>query len=216
MKMKICIIGQGGHSKVIIDIINSLNEYDIIAHIDDKFSAIEKKGSIIYGPISLSKQLAKDAEVKFIIAIGDNKIRKGIAEKLNLKVDKFATLIHPSAIISPSAHIGFGTVIMPLVVVNAYSFIGNHVILNTSSVIEHDNQISNYVHISPNSTLTGLVKVKEGTHIGASVTVIPQIQIGKWSIIGAGTTIIRKVEDYKKIVGNPPKEIPYFRRRESK
>ena len=53
-----------------------------------------------------------------IVSIGVNKIRKIVVVRLIAKANaagyplEFATAIHPSAIISPSAKIGEGTVVM--------------------------------------------------------------------------------------------------------
>jgi acetyltransferase EpsM len=204
---KICVIGQGGHSKVVIDIILSLKEYEIIACLDDKFSGETQKNGILYGPLSLAKQLEKDEEIGFVIAIGSNKARKKVVSKLSLPAGRYPVLVHPSAVISPSCSIGNGTVIMPKCVVNASSIIGNHAIINTGSVVEHDNTLGCYVHVSPNATLTGEVAVGEGSQIGAGASIIPGIRIGRWSIVGAGSTVIHPVPDLDKVAGTPAKSI---------
>ena len=138
----------------------------------------QREEDTFIGPI-LSAEIIIDIfkEVKFIIAIGNNKIRKLIAKKLNLTNENYVTLIHPTASVSPSAKIGYGSVIMAHSVINADAQIGKHTIINTGSIIEHDNQIGDFVHISPNATLTGTVKIEEGVHIGAGATIIPNIRL---------------------------------------
>lgn len=205
---KLCLIGQGGHSKVINEIVLSSNDYQITAWLDDKFSSSEKKNGIIYGPVSLAREFAKrDRGMKFFIAIGHNQVRKKIALELSLPSDRYPVLAHPMAVISPSARIGNGTVIMPYCVVNASSMVGNHSILNTGAVIEHDNVLGDYVHVSPKAALTGGVAIGEGTQIGAGAAVIPGIQIGNWSIVGAGSTVIRHVNDCEIVAGSPARPI---------
>jgi acetyltransferase EpsM len=204
----IVIIGEGGHSKVIQDIITAVNDYIIIAILDEKYEYIQKREEILYGPISAAPIIENDFKnIKFIIAIGNNQVRSEIVKRLRLQKDRFATLIHPSAIISPSASIGEGTVVMPNCVVNANAKIGKHVIINTGAIIEHDNHIGDYAHISPNATLTGNVYIGEGAHVGASATVIPGIKIGEWSIVGAGSTVIRAIPPFSKAVGSPTRLI---------
>lgn len=202
---EICIIGLGGHSKVIKDIILSLNSYEIIAYLDDRFDSLEHKEGVIYGPVSSAKKLASKSNTLFVIAIGNNVVRKRIVEELSLPSENYAVLVHPSAIVSPSASIGFGTVIMPRSVINANTTIGNHTIINTGAIVEHDNNIADFAHISPNATLTGTIKVGEGTHIGAGATVIPNTTIGSWSVVGAGATVTRDVLANKKVMGIPAK-----------
>jgi acetyltransferase EpsM len=204
----IVIIGEGGHSKVIQDIIFAIGSYQIVAILDDKYKDVHDQDGILYGPISVVPNIInRERNTKLIIAIGNNQVRAEIVKRIRFDHEKFATLIHPSAIISPSACIGEGTVIMPNCVVNANAEIGKHVIINTGAIIEHDNCIGDYAHISPNATLTGNVTVEEGTHVGASATIIPGIKVGKWSIIGAGSTVIRDIPDFRKAVGCPTRLI---------
>jgi acetyltransferase EpsM len=205
------VIGAGGHSKVVIDIINVCGEYEIIAILDDRYSELITEGSTIFAPISYSRQIILERNPYFIIAIGNNIVRQKMTEELLRVSAKFVTLIHPSAVISPSASLGEGTVVLPNAVVNSDAVIGRHVIINTSSVIEHDNIIEDYVHISPGTILTGNVQVGNGTHIGAGSTIIPGKKLGNWSIIGAGSTIITDIPDYVTAVGTPAKIIKNLR-----
>ena len=200
----IIVIGEGGHSKVIQDIILTTGRYQITAILDDKYQDVHERNGIVYGPIpAVSDMISRNEEAKSIIAVGNNHVRAEIVKRIQVKNERFATLIHPSAVISPSAQIGAGTVVMPNCVVNAHAKIGRHVIINTGAIVEHDNCIGDYAHISPNATLTGNVVIGEGAHIGASATVIPGIKVGKWSVIGAGSTVIRDISDFKKAVGCP-------------
>jgi acetyltransferase EpsM len=204
----IVVIGEGGHSKVIQDIIAAVNNYKIVAILDDKYGDVQKREGILYGPIAAVFNIAnEDENIRFIVAIGNNQVRSEIVKRIGLPKERFATLIHPSAIISPSVSIGEGTVVMPNCVINANTEIGKHVIINTGAIVEHDNYISDYAHISPNATLTGNISVGEGTHIGASATVIPGIKIGEWSIVGAGSTVIRDIPPFSKAVGSPTRLI---------
>ncbi|MFP3123376.1 acetyltransferase [Ectobacillus funiculus] len=206
--MKITIIGQGGHSKVIQDIILSNKEYEIVAYLDDRYEDIAVADNMYFGPTSAAQKIIDCFDnVKFIIAIGNNKVRKSIAQKLDLSDDYYATLIHKTAVVSPSAKMGSGTVVMPNAVINADAQIGNHVIVNTSSVVEHDNKLDDFVHVSPGSTFTGSVEIEEGTHIGAGATVIPNVKIGQWSIIGAGAVVTHDIPSNCTAVGIPAKFI---------
>lgn len=200
--MKIAILGNGGHSKVIQDIIACYADYEIVAILDDKNEFISKLKGVIYAPLYYINEMTK-WDIKIVIAIGDNHTRRVISKKINVKQSQFLTLIHPTAVISPNAEVGHGTVVMPHALINAGSVIGQHSIVNTGSIIEHDNLIGNYTHICPNATLTGNVTVGEGVQIGASATIIPGINIGHWSLVGAGSTVIKDIPDFSKAVGSP-------------
>lgn len=194
---KICLFGASGHGKVVKDIATSTNTV-VEAFIDDN-----PKSEFLHGiPVVTCEKMATYEANKFVISIGDNKVRKVISKKIK---NDFARLIHKTAIISPSAKIAEGTVVMNGTNINADSNIGKHVIINTAAVIEHDCQIDDFVHISPNATITGNVHIGEGSHIGAGAIIIPNITVGKWATIGAGAVIINDVPDYAVVVGNPGK-----------
>lgn len=199
MKNKICLYGASGHGKVLKDIAISQKK-EIKVFFDDNPNINELHNINV---LSVDKINEYD-KFKFVISIGNNKVRKKISQSLEVN---FETLIHKTAIISNSTIIKEGTVIMPLVVINAASNIGKHCIINTSSVIEHDCKVGNYVHISPNATLTGGVIIEEGVHVGAGAIILPGVKVGKWAIIGAGAVIVKDVPDYAIVVGNPGKVI---------
>lgn len=199
---KLILIGDSGHAKV-IEHVAVRDGWKVIAKLDDKYSESGfDSNNQMRGPVSVAKDLL-DNETFVLIAIGANRVRNLIFDKLQIPIDKFATIIDPSAIIAEDVIIGFGTCIMPNCIVNPSSVIGNHVILNSRCVVEHDNVIEDYVHISPGSVLTGNVKVEKGCHIGAGATLIPSVNIGAWTVVGAGSTVIKNIEDNVTVVGTP-------------
>lgn len=202
----VVIVGQGGHSKVVGEAITFQGNNKIIGYLDDNYEELEFKDGLYFGPIRTAKELLLvESTIKFVVAIGNNKVRKIIVEKMGLKETQYLTVIHPKAIISAYATIGAGSVILANAVVNTDATVGAHTIVNTSSIVEHDNIIEDFVHISPNATLTGTVHVEEGVHVGAGATIIPNISIGKWSTIGAGATAINHIPAFSTAVGVPAK-----------
>lgn len=190
-KTKIYIYGASGHGKVVADVAKSVG-YKKIIFLDDN------------GELKFNPDLPK---FPVIIAIGDNKIRANLQKKVSEAGFEIATLIHETAVISPTAKIGRGVVIMPNVVVNADAVINDGVILNSACVIEHDCKIGKFAHISPNSALAGGVEVGEFSHIGIGSSVIQKIKIGANSIIGAGSAVIKNIDENCLAVGVPAKII---------
>lgn len=189
------LYGASGHAKVIIDILTARG-ISVDGLIDDNKSVDELLGyPVFHGETDLSP---------LIISIGQNSIRKKIAESLNVD---FGTAVHPSAILSDFAVLGEGSVVMQGAVIQSCASIGAHCIINTGASLDHDCRIGNFVHISPHATLCGNVSVGEGTWIGAGATVIPGVKIGKWSVVGAGSVVLDDIPDGVVAVGNPCKVI---------
>lgn len=185
------LYGASGHAKVIMDIINAQGD-KVEGMVDDNPNLNEVCGvPVLHDATGLEP---------FIVSIGNCKIRKMIAEKLNCK---FATAIHPSAVISPSAEIGEGSVVMAGAVINAEAKIGRHCIINTNASIDHECVIGDYCHIAPGCTISGDVHVGEGTWIGVGTTIIQGIRVGKNCYIGAGSVIVKDIPDNCKAYGVP-------------
>ena len=193
------LYGASGHAKVIIDILEKSKEK--VTLLVDKDPGIKE---LMGYPVVHESEFHFDGTEELIISIGDNHIRKKLAEKLGCD---FGWAIHPTAILGDDVSIGKGTVVMAGTVINSSAVIGDHVIVNTCASIDHDCVVGDYAHVSPHATLCGTVNVGEGTQVGAGATVIPNINIGKWVVIGAGTVVIADVPDYAVVVGNPGKVI---------
>ena len=189
------IYGASGHAKVIIDIAKS-KEIQIESIFDDNRDLKEISGLKVKHSIS-----SEALDNEFIIAIGDNTIRKKVVSTFRGKMHP--ALIHKSSVVSSSAILGKGTVMMANASVNSESVIGEHCIINTGAAIEHDCILGDFVHISPNAALAGGVEIGEGTHIGIGAVVIPGIKIGKWVTVGAGSVILKDIPDNVVVVGNP-------------
>ncbi|WP_018479660.1 acetyltransferase [Pontibacter roseus] len=192
------LYGASGHAKVIIDILRDA-AIPVAGVFDDNPNIREVSGIPAVGPYTGQK-----LDKPLLISIGDNTIRRRIAQKLQVNYGK---AIHPSAIISASATIQEGTVVMQGAIIQASVHIGKHAIVNTGASIDHDCRIGDYAHISPGAVLSGNVQVGEGTHVGAGAVVIPNLKIGKWCKIGAGAVVIRDIPDGVTAVGNPARII---------
>ncbi|WP_436862870.1 acetyltransferase [Staphylococcus caeli] len=203
MMRKIILIGNGGHSKVIKDIIEAQQQFEVVGFLDDKYdSYFENKGYFYdsFQNIDLYK-----SDYLFNIAIGNNFVREKIYREMEVNIEQFPVLIHPTACISPSVSIGNGTVVMPSTVINAETVIGMHSIVNSGAIVEHDNEISDFVHLSPNATLAGNVTIGKYSHVAVNATILPQITIGEKCIVGASATVVNDINSDTTVIGTPAK-----------
>lgn len=201
MSNRLVIIGAGGHAKVIADIAVK-NGYTDICFVDDA-----KQGSFMGFPVVGKSEDIKslnDSKTDFVIGIGNNSIRKKIAEENDVN---YVSLIHPSAQLGLCVKIGKGTVVMAQAAINSDATIKNHCIINTGAVIEHDNVIEDYVHISPKAALGGTVHVGELSHIGIGAVVKHSLNICSECVVGAGAAVIKDIEKSSTYAGVPAKEV---------
>ncbi|MEG1107057.1 MAG: acetyltransferase [Eubacterium sp.] len=206
---KLILVGAGGHTKSIIDSIQSAKKYEIIGIIDKTIEDEKKEIGII--PIIGSDEMLFDLYHQQGIvnafvsvgSIGNTTIRERLQAQLKRIGFKMPNIIDPTAVISQKMSLTEGIFVGKGVIVNTDCVVEPMAILNTGSVIEHDCHIGRFSHISPGATLCGNVSIGDFTHVGANATIIQGVKVGQRSLIGAGSVVIHDVDDGQKIAGNP-------------
>jgi acetyltransferase EpsM len=197
---KIIIVGSGGHAAELRDYINHNNNARPADHIqvhgfiDDNEDTYKHYGFAepFLGGI---KDHKVNTEVKYLMGIANLDYRKTIMDSLEKQGADFIGLIHPTAIISPSAEIHPTTVISHNASVGAKARIGKYNMLNSRCTIGHDTVIGDYNFISPQVAVSGNTKIGDGNLIGTNACTIPGIVIGNNNKIAAGMIIYKPVGD---------------------
>lgn len=202
---KNAILGYSGHAFVVLE---TAKEADI----DIKYYCEKKEYQ--YNPYRLHYMgNESDADFDwnsvdaFVLGIGDNIIRKKVAELILLKKKEILNVTHPLAVISLTSKFGVGNFISANVIVNALAKIGNFCILNSGCIVEHECVIEDTVHIAPGVVLAGNVSVGENSFIGANTVVKQGVNIGKNVTIGAGSVVLKDIPDNEIWVGNPARKL---------
>lgn len=135
-KMKrLVILGSGGYGRTVYDVAEQLG-YSITV-LDDSDSE---------HPLDSFSLYVKN-DVEFIPAFGNNEFRLRWLERIEKAGGKPATLVHPSAYVSPIAHVSEGCVILPGAVINTGTRIGKGCIINLGATVDHDVIIEDGVHL---------------------------------------------------------------------
>lgn len=198
----VILVGYSGHAYVVAETILD-NNYSIIGY-SDKDPASSNPFDLAYLGFEKDNDfIGWSNEIPFVLGIGDNVLRKSIADLIEKKGKKLQTIIHKTAQISKNVAIGAGTFINKNVTVNSLAKVGKNVILNTGCIVEHECILQDAVHIAPGAVLAGNVKIGERSFVGANAVVKQGIIVGNDVVIGAGSVIISNIPDGKKVVGNP-------------
>ncbi|MGM0502721.1 MAG: acetyltransferase [Bacillota bacterium] len=205
----IVLIGAGGHCKVVIDIIQQNENYNLVGLIDKDHQNIGNK--VLQVPIigtdsDLEEILKQGQASSALIAIGstgDNKLRKKLYDKIKELGYDFINVIHPNTTLAKSLKLGTANTIMAGAIINPEVVIGDNNIINTGSIIEHDTVIKNNVHVGPGVKISGGATIGNNTHLGTGATIIQHIKIGENCLIGAGAVVINDIPNNSVVVGNP-------------
>jgi len=211
--MLLLVMGAGGFGMEAIWVAEEMNrnlsdknKFKILGYIDDY---PEKKGKIFYGysVLGLPEQIAQElkGEIYFHCAIGDNKSRENVANRLAGFGWRPITLIHPSALMGREVSIGDGSYIGAGAVVAPRAKIGNHVLINCSAGIGHDSVLEDFAQVCPGARVNGMCTVKKYAFIGSNASLHPGITVGTAATVGANSQVIRSVRPNTTVIGVPAK-----------
>lgn len=210
MRNKVVVIGASDHAAVVIDILETMEKFEIIGVTSDDTDKVSKKIRYpLLGTNDILKKIKKQGIQYAAIGVGgyrDNKSRKKIYIMLKELGFECTSNIHPSAIISRYSRIGEGCTIFPGVIINTGATIGNNVIVATGSTIDHDTIIHDHVLISAGVSIGGNDIIGEGTLVAIGATTISGINIGSECLIAAGSTVVNNLPDNTKVFGTPARE----------
>ncbi|WP_051574334.1 NeuD/PglB/VioB family sugar acetyltransferase [Mycobacterium sp. URHB0044] len=194
------VYGAGGHGKVVANILIACGE-TVTGFVDDtKSESMKVLGLPVLGS---SDWLDVNPDARVALGVGNSIVRARTAELCLAKQAELVTVIHPSAVVAPSAIVEDGAVIMPLAVVNPDGVVGRGAIVNTSAVIEHDCVVGAFAHISPHATLGGNCAVGPFAQLGIGATMLPGTKIGEYSVVGGGGLVAHDIPPHTIAVGIP-------------
>jgi UDP-perosamine 4-acetyltransferase len=204
------IIGAGGHGKVVLDILQSGDQYRVIGFVDadPKLAGTKVCDLPVFGAAHLLGRLINQHKIgAAIIAIGDNRARSSYGKTVDDVRLPLINAIHPSAVVSRTAKLGRNLMIAANAVVSTETKIGDFAIINTAATVDHECEIGSAVHICPGAHLAGRVRVDADAFIGVGANVIPCLKIGTGAIVGAGSVVLEDVPAHTTVVGAPARVI---------
>lgn len=203
-KLKVLVLGNGGHCRSILDIIERYDSHFTVNKIIDDTRVMDEQ--------SVKHFLSESNCV--VLAIGqleDYTPRMKAVDKFNstdsLQDVWWPTLTAKTAVVSKSAKIKKGTVVMNNAVINAYAKVGEFCIINTASVIEHDAEVGYFTHISTGAVVNGGAKVGCMCFVGSNSVIFQGASICDNCIIGAGSVVTGSITEPGKYFGNPARKI---------
>jgi acetyltransferase EpsM len=116
---------------------------------------------------------------------------------------RFATVVHPTAFVSPSTTLGDGVYVGPHATISTYSRIGDHVIVLAGSLVGHHTEIGAFASLAMGANVAGSCRIGEATFVATGAVVVDHVSIGSHSIVGAGAVVVSDVPDNVQVVGVP-------------
>ena len=207
---KIYIVGAGGLGREVLWWIKDINKaeptWEIAGFLDDNPYALDDC-ECDYKVVGSIRDFIPKEDEEFALAVASPGLKKEIVEKLKSKGAKFATIIHPTALLSEFAHYGEGLIMFPYSKLSVDSTVGDYVTI-LSSPIGHDTIIGDYSVISGNCNIIRNVVIGNGVFLAAGVCIAQDIHVGDDAYIGLGSVVLNDVKPGTKVFGNPARVVP--------
>lgn len=200
------VVGGGEHARVVIDVAQAQG-WRVLGYLDHQAQpeTTQRTGVPWLGPdAALPAHFRDDARVQFTCGIGGQPaVRRRVVATLNLPVERWAIIIHPSAVVSPQATLALGCQVLARAVVQTGAVLGAHTVVNSSAIVEHDVHVGDFAHLAPGAVTGGGVTIGEGVLIGLGARVRDHLQVGARAVVGVGAVVITDVPADTTVAGVP-------------
>lgn len=212
LNKKVIIIGGEGNGGVIASCIednrrrfNNL-EWIVVGFVND----FEKEvcGYPVLGGTDDVKHLLKNEDFFFmwgIHMIGRNVLTERLFRKVNIPIDRFATIVHNTAFVSDSAVLEPGVFIMSNCYVGPQAHIGLCSLMMANSIIGHNTTVGSLCHFSVGSITSSYVTIGLCSDVTLGAKVIEKRKVGDFAVAGANSLVTKDIPDYEIHIGSPAK-----------
>jgi UDP-perosamine 4-acetyltransferase len=192
------VLGAGGHAHPVIEALRAIGL--MVAGLLDDSARAPVLGVPVLGPLD---SLGTHGESAAAIAIGANALRARLGAACQARGLDLPNVIHPAALLSPSARIGVGVQVMARAVIGPEAKLGDLTLVNTGAIVEHGCTLGTAAHVGPGAVLSGGVEVGARVLVGAGAVVRPCCSIGADALIGAGAAVVKDVAAGARVGGVP-------------
>jgi sugar O-acyltransferase (sialic acid O-acetyltransferase NeuD family) len=195
------LVGSGGFGRETAEAVRAINaagsapSWDLLGFLDDDPArrGTTVSGTPVLGGLDL---VAQRPDARVVICTGhpgDFASKARIVQRLALPAARYATLVHPTAVLPIGARPGEGTVILAGVVATVDVHVGAHVALMPQVVLTHDDHLEDFVTAGAGVRLAGAVHVEQGAYLGSGCLIREGRRVGRSALVGMGAVVTRDV-----------------------
>jgi sugar O-acyltransferase (sialic acid O-acetyltransferase NeuD family) len=200
--MTFYIAGAGGFGRETLDALHAAlpSAADSVVFLDDCPPARDIGGIAVCRP-------EEAGPGTFVVAVADPRARARLAGSLLARGLMPGQVIHPRAVVSPTAVLGPGCVILANAFVSTGVVFGTHVHVNYNATVGHDTVLGDFVTVLPAANVAGKVTLGAGVTVGSNACVLQGLQIGSGGTVGAGAVVTRDQPDGVVVIGVPARPL---------
>jgi sugar O-acyltransferase (sialic acid O-acetyltransferase NeuD family) len=211
---EIIIIGCNGNCVDIAETIEILaargDAVKLIGFLDDADPAqgMTVAGYPVLGRIADASHFPKASFVNGIGSPKSYRVKPDIIARINAGPERWATIIHPTAVVSRHSRIGSGTALLANVSIGAGAVIGSHCIILQNTVVSHDSVVGDFGALATGVCVSGGCTIGENCYVGSNVSIREGVRIAPGALIGIGAVVVTDLSENCVAYGNPARARP--------
>ncbi len=175
--VRVIVLGASVYGEIAAGIVDARPDMALVGFVDDR-ATTAPDGSAVLGRVADLADIAREAGVTDVaVAIGTDDIRRSVSETIWRAGVRPARLIHPAAVVDPSARLGAG------VIVDALAYVGPHCTLGAGVSVWPGAVLAHHV------TVGDFASIKHRAAIGGNSTVAPATKVAFGSTWPSGSDI---------------------------
>ena len=201
IKKRVAIIGSGKWACQLRKYIEETDYLTCVGYIDDN-KLVE---GVICNDEEATLYYGKKFDAVFMgIGYAHLDLRKKIYDVYKTKGIPFATIVHPTAIISNSAEIGEGCLVGMNSIIEMGAMIADNVVIHSGVYIAHEVVVDKHCYITARAALAGDVKIGQCCFIGFNCSIRDGITIADNTVVGCSANVVKDITESGHVfIGNP-------------
>jgi sugar O-acyltransferase (sialic acid O-acetyltransferase NeuD family) len=215
MTRPLVILGASGNALDVLDVVDAINAgfptWEVVGVLADTQSAGDCYGLPVLGKPADADRLR---DCWFISAPGGAhtfRQRSPLVAATGVPAERFATLVHPLAAVSPRARLGRGVVVNSTAAVGPNVTVGDHVWLGPGAVVGHDVLIEDHAMVAAGVAVGAGSRLGRGSYFGTGAAVGPHVHVGKGARVRMGAVVLCTVRPRTTVAGNPARPVRHSR-----
>jgi sugar O-acyltransferase (sialic acid O-acetyltransferase NeuD family) len=199
------IVGAGGFAR---ETAAAATDWRVVGFVDDDPALHGTMRSSL--PILGSVDTVKGMDAAVVVCVGNPRnyrARLRIVSRLGLPAERYATVLHPAAVVGAGSTVGPGSVLLAGTVLTADVVVGAHVAVMPHAVLTHDDRVCDYATIASGVRLGGAAVLETGAYVGAGALIREGVTVGAWSLVGMGSVVLHDVPSGQIWAGNPARKL---------
>ena len=192
--LPLLVLGARQYAPVFFDVFDGASERTIagfVENLDREYCSTEIMGKPVYWVDDIAGMVASHEAICCLATPR----RSGFVQQVQAMGFSFATLVHPTAWVSPRTTLAEGVSIDVGGIVAGFTSVGANTRIGRGATIGHHSQIGQFCTLHPRSNIAGNCSIGDKVTVGMGANIIDGTRIGAGSVIAAGAVVTQDLPE---------------------